>query len=45
MFKPITQDTIEKILLLQKKKKELIDLVIKPGERCLEATQEEMAVF
>ncbi|NLX75851.1 MAG: DEAD/DEAH box helicase [Clostridiaceae bacterium] len=44
VFKLITQDTIEeKILLLQKKKKELIDLVIKPGETLLsKLTQEEI---
>lgn len=36
VFKLITRDTIEeKILLLQKKKKELIDMVIKPGETLL----------
>lgn len=44
VFKLITQDTIEeKILLLQKKKKEMIDLVIKPGETMLhKLTREEI---
>ena len=44
VFKLITENTIEeKILLLQKKKKELIDLVIKPGETLLhKLTREEI---
>jgi len=44
VFKLITQNTIEeKILLLQKKKKELIDMVIKPGETLLnKLTKEEI---
>lgn len=44
VFKLITENTIEeKILLLQKKKKELIDMVIKPGETLLhKLTREEI---
>ncbi len=44
VFKLITRNTIEeKILLLQKKKKELIDMVIKPGETLLnKLTMEEV---
>ena len=44
VFKLITENTIEeKILLLQKKKKELTDLVIKPGETLLnKLTKEEI---
>ena len=44
VFKLITQNTIEeKILLLQKKKRELIDMVIKPGETMLhKLTREEI---
>lgn len=44
VFKLITRDTIEeKILLLQKKKKDMIDAVIKPGETLLhKLTREEI---